>query len=404
MQKNICLIFGLYPRQLGEFYYYKCKTLQNAANALQWGYVKGLENYYNKVNLINLPMVPSFPMESKIFKLDFLDFSYNNVNAINVSYVNLIYYKYFSIYHNAKKHLKDWIKKDKSNRVIIVYGQYSPYLKACFSLKNNYKDLIIINIIPDIPKFMGFGSSIRYKLVRKVNEYIIKKDFQKIDGFVLLTKDMYNILNINNRPFTVIEGIYNEIPISKEIKLYNIFYSDKKIVFYSGDLTEVYGIKNLVNAFHRIKNDNYRLVICGKGDSEEYIREMSSVDSRIIFLGLVQREVVLEMEKKSTLLVNPRDKSGEYTKYSFPSKTMEYLSSGTPVLMCKLPGIPNEYYDKCFCVDVISEDVLEEKIKEILNMDTKVLNDIGIKAKDFILNEKNPLKQCEKLYKLIESL
>ena len=31
-------------------------------------------------------------------------------------------------------------------------------------------------------------------------------------------------------------------------------------------------------------------------------------------------------------------------QYSFPSKTMEYLASGTPSIAYKLEGIPSEYY------------------------------------------------------------
>ena len=38
--------------------------------------------------------------------------------------------------------------------------------------------------------------------------------------------------------------------------------------------------------------------------------------------------------------VNPRQNNEEFTKYSFPSKTMEYLASGVPVVAYKLDGIP----------------------------------------------------------------
>ena len=41
--------------------------------------------------------------------------------------------------------------------------------------------------------------------------------------------------------------------------------------------------------------------------------------------------------------MNPRSADAEYTKYSFPSKTIEYLATGVPVVMNRLPGIPEEY-------------------------------------------------------------
>ena len=63
---------------------------------------------------------------------------------------------------------------------------------------------------------------------------------------------------------------------------------------------------------------------------------------RIEFLGMLPRTDVLELQSKATILVNPRQPVGDFTKYSFPSKTIEYMASGTPLLMYKLPGIPEE--------------------------------------------------------------
>ena len=42
---------------------------------------------------------------------------------------------------------------------------------------------------------------------------------------------------------------------------------------------------------------------------------------------LMNHPKIVKEEKKSTLLVNPRFTNEEYTKYSFPSKNMEYMAS-----------------------------------------------------------------------------
>ena len=99
-----------------------------------------------------------------------------------------------------------------------------------------------------------------------------------------------------------------------------------------GGLTKKYGVIELLNAFERLQDENCRLVICGSGDAENDIIEASNRDRRIIFKGLLPRKEVLSLQKSSTILVNQRSNNEEYTKYSFPSKIMEYLSSGTPVV------------------------------------------------------------------------
>jgi glycosyltransferase involved in cell wall biosynthesis len=102
------------------------------------------------------------------------------------------------------------------------------------------------------------------------------------------------------------------------------------------------------------------------------------------------------------LLVNPRTPEGEFTRFSFPSKTMEYLASGVPTLLYKLPGIPEEYYKYCYTLEDVSPTALADKITEILRSDAIELQEKGKKAREFILAEKNPEVQCNKIYQLIE--
>lgn len=46
------------------------------------------------------------------------------------------------------------------------------------------------------------------------------------------------------------------------------------------------------------------------------------------------------ISKNADVLVNPRQNDDEYTKYSFPSKNIEYLMTGNAVMAYMLDGIP----------------------------------------------------------------
>lgn len=127
-------------------------------------------------------------------------------------------------------------------------------------------------------------------------------------------------------------------------------------------------------------------------------------DERIIFKGQLPRKEVLRLQRKATLLVNPRTPEGEFTKYSFPSKTMEYLASGVPTLLYKLPGIPDEYYEYCYTLEQLGVESLSQKLSIILSSSQQHLRSVGRKARNFILSQKNPIKQCEKIMMLIERL
>ena len=150
---------------------------------------------------------------------------------------------------------------------------------------------------------------------------------------MLFSKAMLDKLPISDKPRVVIEGIYQPKDIEKVEK------SIKTSILYTGQLQKRYGIYDLVEAFMLIPNRDYELWLCGKGSHEEslWLEMQAKKDSRIKLLGMLKPEDVLILQKKAHLLVNPRHSNEEFTKYSFPSKTMEYLASGTPTLMCRLP-------------------------------------------------------------------
>jgi glycosyltransferase involved in cell wall biosynthesis len=131
------------------------------------------------------------------------------------------------------------------------------------------------------------------------------------------------------------------------------------------------------------------------------IEEFACKDSRIIYKGQVTREEALMLQKNATLLVNPRTSEGDFTKYSFPSKNMEYFASGVPALLYRLPGIPEEYYEYCFTLSETGVEAMKDMLEDIIARTEEELEQMGRNARQFILNDKNPKKQVKKIIDLI---
>lgn len=110
------------------------------------------------------------------------------------------------------------------------------------------------------------------------------------------------------------------------------------------------------------------------------------------------------VEIAATLLVNPRPTDAEYTKYSFPSKNMEYMASGTPVLTTKLPGMPPDHLPHVYLIEDETADGIANVLGDLLTRDASELHEKGRAAKAFILEEKNNVSQAKKLLGLLESL
>lgn len=413
---KLIILMGIFPDNQYDTIISNSKgVIQYAADALQKSFLEGLISTSNNLDLeiINLPYIGSFPRRytklfSKDYKFQFESKNGHIVQGENIKFCNLAGYKHISRYIHTKKKLNSICSSTEDNVVCIIYAIHSPFLLAALDVKKKYPSkLKILQIVPDLPEYMDVSSDNTNsfkKLLRNWNLNNLKKSYHKIDAFVLLSKYMKNPLGIHNQPWIVIEGIYNssvdELYLQKIKKDTTL-----KTILYSGTLASRYGIENLVKAFRLIPNKNYRLLICGDGDFKNELKEHIKQDSRIVYKGQLPRKDILQLQRYADLLVNPRTPDGEFTKYSFPSKTMEYLASGTPTLLYKLPGIPDEYYKYCFTLDANNNiDDLSKEMTNILNLPEDILKQKGIEARNYIFNNKNPYVQCQKIFKLIEKL
>ncbi len=119
-------------------------------------------------------------------------------------------------------------------------------------------------------------------------------------------------------------------------------------------------------------------------------------------MGVIPSDEVFEKMKKATLLVNPRPTKDEYTQYSCPSKTFEYLASGTPLLTTKLGGIPDEYFEHLFTFEDESQEGMAKKLTEIFALNDSELDSKGKAAQEFIRTKKNNEVQAKKIIEFIE--
>lgn len=220
-----------------------------------------------------------------------------------------------------------------------------------------------------------------------------------IKVYYILTEQMNELVNPKNKPYVVIEGMV-DVKMNKMLNKIEDKY-EEKVIIYAGALYEKYGVKSLIEAFIELKDKDARLWLFGDGDLVNEINTYQEKDSRIKYFGVVPNDHVVREQLKATLLVNPRPSNEEFTKYSFPSKNMEYMASGTPVLTTPLHGMPKEYNDYVYLFEDEAVDGMIKTLTTILSKDKSELHDKGIRAKEFVLKEKNNVVQAGKIKELI---
>ena len=406
MGLDILFLGRLFPREFEQSIKQKMKKgMADAANALQWNIIDGLEaNNCGKMQILNCLPVDSFPKAYADLWIPEFSFRHTDkyeTNDWNVGHLNLTGIKQFVNIVPFKKKVRKWAKADNgAQKIIFLYSAHPMSLKLAKYAKQINQSVKAVCVIADIPEYNTLTNL--HGLRKLHNDYEVRlceNLYGYIDKFVLLTEQMADKLKIKV-PFAVMEGIAEQQDEFCDDSLAKK-YAAEKYILYTGTLNHRFGILTLLEAFSQVKEPELKLMICGFGEAETQILEMQKTDSRIIYLGKVDRKAVLPLQRGATVLVNPRQNNEEFTKYSFPSKTMEYLASGVPVVAYKLDGIPDEYDAYLNYVEDNSAESLAQKLTQICNMDETARQEMGKRGAAFVLENKNARTQTRRILELI---
>lgn len=398
---DILCLMGLFPKEYEKtILENSISGVQNAANKLQWALVDGLMAQEDTtVSIINSLYIGSYPARYKKLFIPSFEFSANNKQCgYNVGFLNLSGVKVLSRYLTAKKKVKEWAKTDNGNeKVIIAYAMTSPMVELLQYVKSNFPKIKCILFTPDLPDYMNFAKKTAlHKFLKRNHKKHLKNKLTQIDGYVFLTDHMKEWFE-KTVNYTVIEGLYNnsqldENPCKKE-----------KVILYAGGICKEYGVADLVDAFRQLNAPDWKLELIGDGPLLSDLEIIAKEDSRIILRGLVPNKDVVKRQKEVSLLVNPRKGQQVFTKYSFPSKTIEYMASGTPMVGYRLAGIPEEYFEFFYEIPMI-ENGIKITLESIINTAEASRIEMGLNAEKFIKTKKNAKTQCSKILDFIKNI
>lgn len=285
------------------------------------------------------------------------------------------------------------------DRFVLVDASYVSVLPGVLAAT---RGITRVAVFADVYTFMADvadasdRAGLRYRLVRR----LVTRAYRGIDRFVLLTRQMGPVVNTCGRPAIVMEGLVDAEMIASE----NV-RTDKDehfTVLYSGALRREYGLADLVDGFRAWDEPRARLVVFGGGDFAPEVRAAAAQDSRIEFRGVVPNVEVVAAQQRAWILVNPRPADQQFTAYSFPSKNMEYLASGTAVLTTRLPGMPAEYDEHVLTIDGAGAPAITAALERAAALGPDALHALGTDARRFVLENKNHQKQGSRILRLAQ--
>lgn len=346
--------------------------------------IEGLIN--NDVNVSCISLIPINRSNSSYNIIHHIE--YGNERFIIPTMINFPILKQISLFISCIKLLFSESRKEDIG--IIIDGLNITASLAALTARKRL-NAKCLGIITDMPSCLADNS---LKIIRKINQYVLKK----FNYYVFLTNYMNNFIKAEADKYIVLEGQVDANDTKKTL----VKRSALKIILYSGSIHKIYGISNLVDGFLNAELKDYELHIYGDGDYAEELSKIAIKNNKIKYFGVVSNEDVLKKQKEAYLLVNPRPISYKYTIYSFPSKTLEYMNSGTAMITTKLPGIPDEYMDHIFTFPEDTVDGIKKGLETIAEMDEEDVVKKGKEAQEFVRKEKSKERQAQKMILLFE--
>ncbi len=298
--------------------------------------------------------------------------------------------------YDARKLIHTWLEETAGKeRVVLSYATNPVLLGAMFSFHHRPPVVTICSEVPNL-RIMTNGG----KWINEIKKAAFNFFNHRMDGYIFMSQHMNALCNKKGRPWIVVEGM-TEIAAGQK----TVEGSEKPqpaTIFYAGGLFQEYGIDILLECAAQLEGEGIHFVLCGDGNAKAMAEAYDRGYSNIHFLGVRKNDEVMEMERRATLLINPRKPDNLISRYSFPSKTFEYFSTGTPCIITKLDGIPEEYYQYCYTCDVTNADTLANSIRGVLAVPKAERTRKAREALFFLEEKKSAKAQTRKIVAFLD--
>lgn len=274
--------------------------------------------------------------------------------------------------------LKKIIKENKYDKIIVE--NRSPYINY---LKNITKDKLYLHLHND---YLSLKNLEAQKIYDNCDGILTVSDYIKKCVYTLNEKDKKTQTLINCTNTELFNKEKNNKYRENLRKKLDIDKND--IVFlFSGRLTKEKGIKELLEAFQKIKENNVKLLILGSGwygsnTKTKFQIELESkikYDNRIKFTGFIDRDEVSKYHSVGDVAIVP-------SMWEEPAAlvVLEAQASGMPIILTNSGGIPELVTKETSNVIERNSNVIKNLYEAMLEFikDRNKIYEMGKKARE----------------------
>ncbi|MBI9032095.1 glycosyltransferase family 4 protein [bacterium] len=311
----------------------------------------------------------------------------------------------------------------------LYYGFYSALLFILKDSKKNSETLITTNeyrftkclTIRIIAKMrsayyyteLNENPMVTYKKKSPISSFVrfsnIKYSLKLYDDVFVMTSKLKELLASNYNIRKNVYVLHNAVDFERFEDLPEIKYIPNTI-FYAGSLSfKKDYLDLLLESFKELISyiPDAILKIC-YFSSDKYLNlfnkkvsELELKDNILMFPDVANSDIPLLMKESQTLIIIR--KPNEQTSYGFPTKLVEYLASGRPVIVSSISDIPDflKHKENAVLLENNSIDEIVEAIRFIFDNPKKADN-IGSSGKSICRIKFNNIIESKKIIKQFE--
>lgn len=369
-----------------------------------WSLARALKFGFEKITLVSACPVQNYPIVQKLLFRGGV-FRSQGVNGVLLGFLNVIILKhltrliacFFTVIPLIKKQRTDWI---------FLHGVHTPYL--LFGLIVRAVGCRMAVVLTDPPGVVLPKDGLVVSFLKRLDSFFIKILVMRADAVISLAPDLAVSL-APQCPALIFPGILDSgiAQIKNSINDRGEYFVDDRpfLIIYAGGLSSAYGVDRLLEAVVGLEsNIKVRLELYGRGDQEESILLASKIDPRIVYGGFVDNKVLLPKLHGADLLINPRPTNNSFSELSFPSKLIEYLATGVPVLTTRIKSIPDSLKEHYYYIDEESAAGIRSAIVDIINIPISDRVARGSAGKNFVTKNYSEEVIGKKIFDFINKL
>lgn len=300
--------------------------------------------------------------------------------TLNIQIIKILFWGIYSLYFIGK-----WGKNHKNEkRKVLAYNIYTPPIqwlyRACkYSKTKLYMILMDLGIPPThlgLNKIRMWGYKFSEK---KAHQYI-----PKLDGRIVINENIVAEY-APDKDYILIDGGINDEIVSR---LFTLKISAQNTVTYvlAGMLWEQNGTKMVLDAVTAHPELDIKVIFAGNGNDVESIKNVTKIDKRISYAGMLNMDELLKLYESADVLLNIRIE--ENIDMHFPSKLLEYLVMGKLVLSTPIAHAERDYGPYMIILHDVTPEGLAAMMKKIATIPKRELIKKGEKARAFILSNR----------------